>query len=426
MGTLLALVARDAVRFLRNPSRVLLTLAVPLALAGIFSLVFGGGGVDPRIRVLLWDQDDTGIGTLLAQGMRGGDGAERLEVVLVGEEGLAMMQRGEATALVRIPLGFLDRYLAGEPVALEVVKNPAERFLPRLVHEGVQAGAVVLSQLSRVVGPELRDFGTMLDGERTPTTLEIGAFAERVATRVEAVGRSVFPPVITIATAPDESADASADGESDGQAAAAKAPASSPLDALFPGLAVLGALFVAQSAAREFHAERASGVLRRTLAGPVTIGTYVLSKTVSTFVMTMAGLAILVSAGWALGVRWGSVPGIALVLVVTALAASGLLVLLSAITKTERHFEAVAIVVVMVSSMLGGAFFPTSAFPSFLQPLTRATVGYWAGQGLAAFGARGPGFAAAATPVAVLAFAGLALTLAGAVLLGCKLAREGA
>ena len=62
----LAIVRRDLLRMARNPVRTALMFAMPLALAGIFVLAFGGGdGSQISIRVLVWDEDESLVSWLV-------------------------------------------------------------------------------------------------------------------------------------------------------------------------------------------------------------------------------------------------------------------------------------------------------------------------------------------------------------------------
>ena len=126
--TALSILRRDLNRYRRNPVRTALLFALPLVMAAIFAVVFGGGGGadNVTIEVLLWDEDDSLLSNL-AQGVAGSGNADRkLDVVSVGEDGLAMMERGEASALVHIPEGFTADFLAGVPTTIELVKNPSQ------------------------------------------------------------------------------------------------------------------------------------------------------------------------------------------------------------------------------------------------------------------------------------------------------------
>ncbi|MEX1310313.1 MAG: hypothetical protein AB1Z65_07840, partial [Candidatus Sulfomarinibacteraceae bacterium] len=84
-----AILRRDLNRYRRNPARTALLFSLPLVMASVFALVFGGGGVDAiSIRVLLWDEDDS-IFSMLAGGAANSSVSESdIDLVPVGPEGL--------------------------------------------------------------------------------------------------------------------------------------------------------------------------------------------------------------------------------------------------------------------------------------------------------------------------------------------------
>ena len=51
------------------------------------------------------------------------------------EEGLRRMDRGEASALLIVPKGFQNAYFRNQPVQLQLVENPAQRILPKIIEE---------------------------------------------------------------------------------------------------------------------------------------------------------------------------------------------------------------------------------------------------------------------------------------------------
>jgi hypothetical protein len=84
----LEIVRRDLLRYWRNPIRTALLFAVPLVMAGVFALAFGGGGGDQiTIKVLLFDEDDSLLSRLLGGAGDSSRSGQKLDVVPVGEEG---------------------------------------------------------------------------------------------------------------------------------------------------------------------------------------------------------------------------------------------------------------------------------------------------------------------------------------------------
>jgi len=409
---------RDLLRYLRNPGRTAFLLAIPLMMAAIFALVFGGhgdgGGI--TIRVLLWDEDDSLLGRLLQGAEDRPESEGRLEVVPVGPEGVEMMNRGDASALVHLPKGFTRAVIDGTPTAIEVVKNPAQQFLPLVVEEGVVLGATVLSAGSRALRPELDVISSFLDADDHPEDAAVASLSASFNRRARQFDLYVFPPVVTL-----EAVDV---GAAQDEEASAKKPQgiAAVLSVFLPGFAILGVLFLAQSATRDMLHDRETGVVRQLLTAPVTPASYLVGKCLSVLVVSAAGLGLLVAAGVAAGVAWGPPLAVATVVVAAAVAASGTLLLVMSVVGSERQGDALATIVIMSWCMLGGAFVPLAQMPAFLHPIAKTTLVYWATSAFSSLIAGG-GIADILPNLAVLAGGGALGIAIGAVVMERRLAR---
>jgi ABC-2 type transport system permease protein len=402
----LALVRRDLLRYVRNPMRAVLLLAIPLVLAGVFVLVFGGGGGSGvTIEVLVWDEDEGIVSQLLSGAAGSPEMAEQLDLELVGEEGLERIERGEASALVHFPAGFTESYLEGEPVTIRVIKNPAEAFLPRVAEEGARIVAVLLTEIARVFAPELAVFEEMTSTDDWPEIAAVQSLSGGIATKLQRFDKYLFPPVVEIDVV---------DLEDDAEPAGA---GGGILAAVLPGLAVLGLLFFAQSATRDLTVEREQGLTRHVLTAPVTAAGYLLAKALSVLVVSALGFGLLIVVGALAGVDWGPWPAVVLLAAASALAAAGLLLLVTSTARTARQADAVGTIVVMVMALLGGSFFPLSQLPSFVLPVSRLTMNYWAVDGFNTLIGGTGGLAAIAVNVLVLTVSGAVFLAVGAAVL---------
>ncbi|RMF72229.1 MAG: ABC transporter permease [Acidobacteria bacterium] len=405
MAATLAIVRRDLVRWARNPGRLVLLLGMPLALAAIFALAFGTGGeAGLTVRVLVIDEDGTALSEFLSGALGSQEDTGPLDVEIVGEEGRAMIERGEASALVIIPEGFTDAFLDGRPATLRLIKNPAEQFLPQAVEEALRAAAVVLSQASRTFRDELAEFSAMLAADHSPDPVAIGAMSTRIAAKLQTVEPYLFPPVIELETISADGGDESDDGPS----------MQAVLSLVLPGLAVLSLLFFAQAATRDVMEEREHGLLRRLLSAPVGTGEYLLAKCVSVVTVSALGFALLIGIGRLAGVAWGPPVAVIGLVLSASIAASGLLLLLVSLVSSEMAANALTTIVVMVSAMVGGSFVPLPALPDFLLPVARLTVNYWATSGFLVLIRDGGGPADVVPQIGVLAGGGLAMLAVGA------------
>lgn len=408
----LMIVLRDLRRMVRNPVRTALLFALPLMLAGIFALVFGGDSVSEiSIRVLVYDEDQGLVSRLLGGAGSSPEMDRRLDLVPVGDEGFDMMERGEASALVHFPAGFTQAYLDGEPTVISIVKNPAERFLPQVVEEGGRIAAEILSQGSRVFRTELETIGGLTTAEAFPSDLAVAGVASGVNRKLQSLERWVFPPVIDLETTtatPDPTQEGGGNGI---------------LGLFLPGLSMMGILFLAQSATRDILHDRESGLLRRLLTAPVSPGDYILGKCLSVLIVSTLGFFFLVAFGIAAGVDWGPAATTVALVLAASLAASGALVLISSLVGTERQADALSTIVIMVWSLIGGAFLPVSQFPAFLLPLAKTTPVYWAVDGFHVAMRQGADIGAVSTNLLVLGGAGVIFLGLGAAALRRRMAR---
>ncbi len=411
----LAIVRRDLLRFVRSPLRTALLFAVPLVLAGIFSLVFGSGGPDALVlRVLVMNQDEGVLSQLL-----GGLGSQQpeqgvtLELVQVGDEGYEMMDRGEASALVRIPEGFTADLLAGRPTSLEVVKNPSERFLPGVVEEGVGVVVSVLSQVSRTFRPELEQVAAMNQLDGGPSMAQVTALSSAIYGRVGQVEKYLFPPVIQLESGT----------VADAEPGAGPDP---PILAYFlPGLTVMGVFFFAQAVTRDILRDREAGLLRQMLTAPMSVRDYLLGKSLSVILACVIGFAVMITFGLVAGIGWGSPAGLALVVLATSVALAGTMLVITSIAGSERQGDALGTIVIMSWSMLGGAFVPLAAMPAFLRPISMSTLTYWGIDGLGKLVVDGAGVAEVLPNAVVLVAAGALLLAIGALVLRRRIAAGG-
>jgi hypothetical protein len=335
-----------------------------------------------------------------------------IDLVPVGPEGLAMMERGEASALIHIPAGFTDDFLSGVPTAIEIVKNPSERFLPQVVEEGAGIGAAVLSAASRTFRPELVQIKAMMDGEGFPSDLAVSNLGGGVNGRFRSLETILFPPVIGFEKVTLTEADRDPEPES-------------ILAFFLPGLAVMGVFFLSQSATRDILRDRESGLLRHLLTAPVSPSDYLAGKCLTVLIVSGLGLGLLILIGVVSGVSWGPPAAVAILAAATAVASSGTLLLIMSLVGTERQGDALTTIVIIGWSMLGGAFVPIDQMPDFLRPVSASTMVFWATDAFNTLVVRGGGLADIILNVAVLFGGGCVFLAAGALLLGRRI-RSGA
>jgi ABC-2 type transport system permease protein len=107
----------------------------------------------------------------------------------------------------------------------------------------------------------------------------------------------------------------------------------------------------------------------------------------------------------------------------SSLAAAGLLIVIMSLVGSERQGDTLTTIIIIVSSMLGGAFMPVSQMPSFIKPISAATLVYWSTEGFTKLILHGGGLGDIVLNLAVLTVVGLILMFLGALLLKRKIER---
>jgi hypothetical protein len=147
---LLSLVLKDFRRDLKRPWSILLFATLPVIMTGLIAVVFGRGGSSgpvPTVHVAILDQDKDLVPRMLSYLLTEGDIAERVEVHFVQNrgEGLRLLEKGKASALVVLPENTTESLLKGQATAIELYENPTQQYLPKVVRHGVSMFAVGVS-----------------------------------------------------------------------------------------------------------------------------------------------------------------------------------------------------------------------------------------------------------------------------------------
>ncbi|MEK7283905.1 MAG: ABC transporter permease [Acidobacteriota bacterium] len=410
MRTLATLVLKDVRRRFADPSALLVNLAIPLVMAGMMALAFGGRGGSERtpvLHLLVVNQDEGPIGRALAGAEQNPEAAERLEIRQAAsrEEGLRRLREEDAAALLLIPKDFSNDLLEGRDVELELIKNPAESIMPIVAQQGAEVAALYLSIGARLFDGQGPRIVELFEGKGWDDPQAIAKLVTDLYERVRGLDDLLIPPLIEIATGEKET----------GEGARKGGP--NFMVWMFPGVMIMGLLFTAVTQMRDLLKEGEAGTLRRQLASPLGAGRVLIAKVVSVAAVVAIAMVLLLLVGrWPFGVRWGPVAPLAAASTLIVLAATGFAALLFSLVRTERQGDAFGGVLIMLMSLLGGTFFPPQIVPDWMQGISRLTLTYWSHGALRDL-ASGGGWAGVRDDLPVLGLIGAVLTLAGVFLL---------
>jgi ABC-2 type transport system permease protein len=163
---------------------------------------------------------------------------------------------------------------------------------------------------------------------------------------------------------------------------------------------MFGAMYGAFSTIRE----RREQTMARMLASPTPRSAVVGGKMLGIFALGVAQfVALYVFTRFVLHVQWGADPIATLLVAFGEVAAvTGLATLISSLAKSERGVGGIGPVVVQIQALVGGAFFPVTVLPSWLQWVRFLSVVGWTIEGWRRVQIEGMGVGGVIGPVAVL------------------------
>ena len=358
MGALLVSLRKELRRYRRDPLGLAAWIGIPVVLAVLLFLLFGRGSPTPHGRVLVADEDESFFSRMLAGAYSQGPMAEMLAVEAVtAEEGRRRMDRGEAAALVIIPEGFGKSFLDRAPAKVEIVTNPAQSIVPRIVVEATAAMLDAAGYFQEAFGEDLE---SLPRGEAL-SDAQVAAMAVAVNRTVRQAAKYFDPPLIDveISAGEDESPDWGA--------------------LFFPGLLYMAVLLAAGGMSYDIWREKQMGTLPRAASSPGSVTALLGGKLAAAVAVFLAlGAAGVLGGAALLGLEVRR-PVLAVVWIGFS---GGALYLLSMLLQVHASsYRSAAIgnnLAVMLLALVGGSFFPFELMPAWM-----AGIGMWTPNGWA-------------------------------------------
>jgi ABC-2 type transport system permease protein len=139
--------------------------------------------------------------------------------------------------------------------------------------------------------------------------------------------------------------------------------------------------------------EKENGTFRRLLIAPIQKYALLGGKMLAQFIVTMAQLSIIFLVGYfVFKVHIHDWLAVSLLLIGTSFAATGLGMLLVSVVRTRAQINPVVSLIVLVTSAVGGAWWPIFIEPTWLQQLAKIGITAWAMEGLNGSMILGKGF----------------------------------
>jgi ABC-2 type transport system permease protein len=379
-----AIAAMELRRFLRDRSNIFFALILPLLLVLLIGLQFGENASASRALVVGPPSD---LRTDLVTGLEGAD-----VVVTVTDEDTAL----ETLARGRADVGLL---LDDEAVAAYGASDVRIRAVL-----GRQATSPLVQQRVAAVLEELRT-----EQARLSVLTSRGLEAEQARTALVQAGDRMTAPSLQVRNVDERMQRLEGLGQFDFGASGQLL--------LFTFLSTLaGAATLIQA--------RRLGVLRRTLAAPVSALQLVSGEVLGRFAIAFfQGAYIMAASALLFDVSWGRLWLSLLVLLFFALVSAGAAMVLGALLDNEGAATGAGIGLGLVLAALGGSMSPLEFFPDTMRAVANLTPHAWAYEALADIQRRGAGLGEVLPELGVLAAMAALLVLLGSWLVRRSLAR---
>jgi ABC-2 type transport system permease protein len=327
---------------------------VPLALAFIFNVIFGGisgNSLAISLGVVTADRGPIGqafVRQVLDPLQHGG------LISLHAEPSIAAARsataNGALKAAIVIPSGFSGAVQTGRPASLTVIESINAPVTAQIVRAITERYTADLNRIRLSVATVAAN----LAGGLNPARLR--QLAGRAAT-------AEIPVAVRDISASTKQLD----------------------DKSFyaAGMAVFFLFFTVQFGVTGVLEERNNGTLARLVAAPIPRASILAGKLITSFVLGAVSMTVLVVATSLLfGASWGNPVGVALLVAAATLAAVGIMALIATFAKNAEQASNWQSIVAVILGLVGGTFFPVSLAPGILSRLTFIAPQAWFMRGL--------------------------------------------
>jgi linearmycin/streptolysin S transport system permease protein len=418
---IVAMVRKDLQLFFSDRRAVIMSFAVPIAIASFFGSIFSGPSrnAEPaRIAVSIVDQDNSPI----SRGIVASAQTDRnLKLTLPSEaDARDAVKRGKTIVAVVIPKGFGEAagnafFSNGEKPPLGVLYDPSHAMELAMVR-GVMTEHVMQAVSQEMFGgdqgrtlieqtlPQVQR-STMADDQKRLLLEMLGSVQNFYNQSPGRSGASTARGITIPYTVREEAMTAGSNVAYNGYAHS------------FAGMGIQFLLFAMANLGVEMLLERQKGLWKRLRSAPVSRVTLLAAKFASGTLISL--MTLWVSFAFAMIVFRvrieGSVPGFVGISLAVAMMAASFGLLVAALGNTPASARGVTTFAILIMVMLGGAWVPAFVFPAWLQQFTLIVPVRWAVDGFDAVTWRGIGLDGAMMPIAVLvAFAAAFMLIAAA------------
>jgi len=408
MNSIFTLLRKDIRLFFRNRVAFSLTFIVPVVLIYVFGSVFGvnrSSSGPAGIPIAVVSQTDAGVATSITDGLRA-ESSFRVITTWADENDQQIPLTEERVRelihdnKLRFALVFPSDTISDESFGLKLkfLNNPRNEIETQTVN-GLLQKVIFTSAPTALIDGLRKRAANFIGTEATDkfysnlaNTIADSFGLDPAAVKADMdAGNLVMGAAANAAADDDPSAYPATDfiGELiqiDNQQLAGANVKSPGATRVVGGWAIMFLLFSVSGASTALFEEKQAGIFHRLLASPVRRSHILWSKYLFNTLLGIVQLVVLFLAGQLMfGIEVvPHLPSLLVVVIVASLACTSFGMLLSSIASNPAAASGLATFLILTMSSIGGAWFPTSLMPEFIQSISKLTLVYWSMEGFLA------------------------------------------
>ena len=381
-------------RFLHDKAALSLTFLVPVVLIYIFGHVFGvtgGGGGPTGIPIAVVSETDAPVVAAITAALQK---EKAFKVLTTEKQGDREVPLTEARVREQMHGGSLRFALIFPPdtqsdesfgLKLKFLKNPRNEIETQTVTGLVQK--TIYTSAPQALLVSLQKKGTKFIGQENFDRFNralANSIAQAFGGDADEIYANLSKGEIDFGDSTSASSGASSFFDSlikieSEQVGGQTAKKSSMATRSVGGWAIMFLLFSLSGAATSLFDEKKAGLFQRLLAAPVRRTHILWSKYLFGMIVGLVQLSALFLAGRLLfGIDITTNLGnLLLICLAASIACVSFGMLLAAVSPTSAAANGLGTFLILTMSAIGGAWFPTSFMPEFIQKLSRLTIVYW-------------------------------------------------
>jgi ABC-2 type transport system permease protein len=401
MNPILVLLRKDFALFLKDKASISLTFVVPFALIYLFGQIYhvnSPEGGPSGIPVAVVNQSDNPAAAKLVEALEAEKTFKVLTQFVNPDNTTRPLREGDLRPMMHadqfrfalvIPSDLIRK--DGIGIHLKVYSNPRNAVEAATVSGILQR--TLFSRVPQLLGQSLQARARSAVGDermdRFNTTVA-SAVADSFGGDAAAIKAGIEKGDFGLGQLPGPDAGSAGSGDAlarlvridnvQVEGAGVKSPTAT---LLVGGWAMQFLLFAVTASATALFREKEQGLFQRVLSAPVTRGDILWSKFLYGICLGLIQLVALFMAGHLLyGVEIGSQALLLVIVCIFAAAAcTSFGMLIAAISPTPESARGLSTFVILLMCAVGGAWFPVSFMPEFMQRFSRLTLVYWSMEG---------------------------------------------